>query len=80
MTVALKATAPAYFTLSTIAGQVYTLTVPSDTLFGEIVDNLTVTAGAAQPFFFDSEYQDAITGVARYLGAAVTKAIFVKED
>jgi N4-gp56 family major capsid protein len=79
-TVALAATAPAGFSLSAISGDVYTLTVPHDTLFGEIIDNLTVTGGAAQPFFFDSEFGDAITGVARYLGAAVTKAIFVKAD
>lgn len=80
VTVALAQGAPANFELSTIDGNVYTLTVPHDALFGQIVDNLVVTNGATQPFFFDSEYADAITGVARYLGAAVTKAIFVKED
>jgi len=80
VTVALASGAPSDFSLSALSGDAYTLTVPHDALFGEIIDNLVVTNGAAQPFFFDSEHADAITGVARYLGAAVTKAIFVKHD
>jgi N4-gp56 family major capsid protein len=78
--ISLKAGHPTSFSLGAESNGTYLLTAPHDVLFGQVIDNLEATNSAAAPFFFDSEYSDAITGVARYLGAAVTKQIFVKAD